>query len=169
MSVITNTSTLSNFAAVGQLELLQTRFEILYISEQVFDEIQDGLNQGYDFYMDLKPLIFPFSDTGWLHLITLDTVDELMVFNQLLSKLHTGEASCLSIAHHRQLLFLSDDKAARQQACAMNVPISGTLGVLLSLVRQNKLSLNEADTVLHQMIDKDYYSPVNSLSDIDCN
>jgi predicted nucleic acid-binding protein len=154
MLIIANTCTLSNFAAVGQLELLQSRFETLYISEQVFDEIQEGLTQGYDFYTNLKQQIFPFSDTGWLHLITMDTVDELMTFNRLLSKLHTGEASCLSIAHHRQWLFLSDDKAARQQARAMNVPISGTLGVLLSLVKQNKLPLVEA-------------SPVISLSEID--
>jgi len=167
MLIIANTSTLSNFAAVGQLELLQSRFETLYISEQVFDEIQDGLTQGYDFYTNLKQQIFPFSDTGWLHLITMDTVDELMTFNRLLSKLHTGEASCLSIAHHRQWLFLSDDKAARQQARAMNVPISGTLGVLLSLVKQNKLPLVEADRVLQQMIEKGYYSPVISLSEID--
>lgn len=122
MLIITNTSTLSNFAAVGQLELLRSRFETLYISEQVFNEIQEGLTQGYDFYTNLKQQIFPFSDTGWLHLITMDTVDELMTFNRLLSKLHTGEASCLSIAHHRQWLFLSDDKAARQQARVMNVP-----------------------------------------------
>jgi predicted nucleic acid-binding protein len=164
---IANTSTLSNFAAVGQLELLKARFETLYISEQVVDEIQDGLIQGYDFYTNLDQQIFPFSDTGWLHFITLETVDELMTFNRLLSTLHTGEASCLSIAHHRQWLFLSDDKAARQQARAMNVPISGTLGVLLSLVKQNQLPLVEADTVLWQMIQKGYYSPVISLSEID--
>jgi len=166
MFVIANTSTISNFATVEKLELLRARFETLYISEQVFDEIQDGLTQGYDFYTDLKQQIFPFSETGWLHLMTLNTIDELMTFNQLLSKLHTGEASCLSIAYHRQWLFLSDDKAARQQSHALNVPISGTLGILLSLVKQKKLSLIEADTVLQQMIDKGYYSPVTSLREI---
>jgi predicted nucleic acid-binding protein len=49
MFVIANTSTISNFATVEKLELLQARFETLYISEQVFDEIQDGLTHGYDF------------------------------------------------------------------------------------------------------------------------
>ncbi|EDN68386.1 conserved hypothetical protein [Beggiatoa sp. PS] len=166
MFVIANTSTISNFATVEKLELLRARFETLYISEQVFDEIQEGLTQGYDFYRNLKQHIFPFSETGWLHLITLNTIDELMTFNQLLSKLHTGEASCLSIAYHRQWLFLSDDKAARQQSHALNVPISGTLGILLTLVKQQKLSLIEADTVLQQMIDKGYYSPVTSLGEI---
>ncbi len=164
MLIIADTSTISNFAAVGQLELLQTKFETLYISEQVFDEIQNGLNQGYDFYTNLKQQIFPFSDKGWLHLITLDTVDELRKFNQLLSKLHIGEASCLSIAYYRKWLFLSDDKAARQQARVMNVVISGTLGILLSLVKQSQLPLVEADIILQQMIEKGYYSPVASLS-----
>jgi len=166
MFVIANTSTLSNFASVGQLELLQSRFETLYISEQVFDEIQSGLIQGYDFYRNLDQQIFPFSDTGWLHLITLETVEELMTFHRLLSNLHSGEASCLSIAYHRKWLFLSDDKAARQMGQTMDIPISGTLGVLLSLLKQKKLSLIEADNVLQQMVHKGYYSPVTSLSEI---
>jgi predicted nucleic acid-binding protein len=60
MFVITNTSTLSNFATVGQLELLHTRFETLYISQQVFEEVQSGLLQGYDFYQDIDQYIFKF-------------------------------------------------------------------------------------------------------------
>jgi len=167
MFVIANTSTLSNFAAVGRLELLQALFETLYISEQVFDEIQNGLFQGYDFYKNLDQHIFPFSDTGWLHLTTLDTSDELITFNRLLSKLHSGEASCLSIAHHRQWLFLTDDKVARQVGQTMNVPISGTLGVLLSLVKQNHLPLTEADTILLRTPEKmepNFKLNLNSIS-----
>ena len=129
MLIIANTSTLSNFASVGKLELLQARFNRIYISEQVFEEIQHGLFEGYTFYSDLDQQIYPFSDTGWLHLTTLDTVDELMTFNRLLSTLHSGEASCLSIAYYRHWLFLSDDKAARKIGNSMKIPISGTLGI----------------------------------------
>lgn len=79
----------------------------------------------------------------------METSDELITFHQLLSTLHSGEASCLSIAKYRGGLFLTDDKAARYKAQKINVSISGTLGVLLSLVKQNRLPLNQADTIWH--------------------
>ena len=49
MSVIANTTIISNFAAVGKLELLHTLWSIVYISDQVYNEIQDGLLQGYSY------------------------------------------------------------------------------------------------------------------------
>ncbi len=166
MVFIANTSTLSNFAAVERLDLLKSRFDTLYISSQVFDEIQTGLFEGYAFYDSLVEHIFPFSDTGFVSLTALSTKDEMMTFNQLLNSLHSGEASCLSIAWHRQWTFLSDDKAARKVGQRLKVPISGTLGILLSLVKRERLPLIEADQVLHQMIVRGYYSPVTSLNEI---
>jgi predicted nucleic acid-binding protein len=166
MSVIANTTVISNFAAVEQLELLHTRFGILYISDHVFEEIQNGLTQGYTFYANLDKYIFPFSETGWLHLISLNTSDEFQMYGNLLSTLHGGEASCLSIAFHRKWTLLSDDKEARKIGKELNIPISGTLGILLSLVRRKLLSIGEADTVLQHMIQRGYYSPVASLQEI---
>jgi len=166
MSVIINTSVFSNFAAVKRLDLLRLVFGQLYLSEQVFEEIQIGLLQGYTFYDNLAEQIFPFSETGWLHLTALNSTEEFKLFGQLLLTLHSGEASCLSIAYHRQWAFLTDDKAARQASQARQVPVTGTLGVLLSLVKHQKLSLPEGDAVLQQMIRKNYYSPVTSLRQI---
>jgi predicted nucleic acid-binding protein len=120
MPVIANTSVISNFATVERLELLHTLWDKLYISEQVFEEIQAGFLQGYAFYADINKLIFPFSDTGWLHLTALNTSEEFQLFGQLLSTLHHGEASCLSIAYHRHWTFLSDDKAARKAGLEMS-------------------------------------------------
>lgn len=166
MSVIANTTVISNFAAVEQLELLHTRFGVLCISDHVFEEIQDGLTQGYTFYTDLDKSIFPFSETGWLHLATLSTPDELHMYGNLLTTLHSGEASCLSIAFHRKWTLLSDDKTARKMSRELNVPISGTLGVLSSLVRRDLLHIAEADITLQRMIRFGYYSPVTSVKEI---
>jgi predicted nucleic acid-binding protein len=166
MTVIANTTLISNFADAGRLDLLPQLWEKLYISEQVFDEIQAGLRQGYTFYTGVEQLIFPFSPTGWLHLTALHTPDEFRLFGQLLQNLHSGEASGLAIAYHRQWTFLSDDKAARKAATALNVPVSGTIGVLLALVRRTDLVLAEADAILQQMIQKGYHAPVSSLNEI---
>jgi predicted nucleic acid-binding protein len=88
------------------------------------------------------------------------------LWDTLFSTLHSGEASCLSIAYHRQWTLLSDDKAARQASANMQVPVSGTVGVLLALVKRRLLPVDEADGVLEHMIQSGYYSPVASLKEI---
>ncbi len=61
---------------------------------------------------------------------------------------------------------MSDDKAARKASQRLKVPLSGTLGILLSLVKQGHLPLSEADTILQQMLQAGYRSPIASLADI---
>ncbi|HLC14818.1 MAG TPA: DUF3368 domain-containing protein [Thermodesulfovibrionia bacterium] len=166
MSVISNTTVISNFASTGQLELLHVLFDKLYITSEVFDEIQVGLLQGYTFYDNLTSLIYPFSDKGWLCLTALNTSTELQTFGWLLSKLHSGEASSLSVALNRKWVFLSDDKAARNTARKLGITISGTLGIMLSLVKRDHITIDEADSILYQMVQGGYYSPVRSLAEI---
>lgn len=166
MSVISNTTVISNFASTGQLELLQTLFNKLYITSQVFDEIQAGLLQGYTFYDNLSSLIYPFSDKGWLCLTALNNSSELQTFGKLLSKLHSGEASSLSVAFHRKWVFFSDDKAARSAARKLGVTISGTLGILLSLVKRDYVAIDKANSILYQMVQAGYYAPIRSLDEI---
>jgi predicted nucleic acid-binding protein len=166
MPVIANTTIIANFAGVRRLEFLRLLWPRLYISEQVLEEVRKGLLQGYDFYAGIEMVIFPFSDTGWLHLTTLQTLAELRLYGELSSTLHSGEASCLSIAYHRQWTFLSDDKAARKVSADFRIPVSGTLGILLSLTKRHLLTMAEADTVLQNMIQIGYYSPVSSLKEI---
>jgi len=166
MSIIANTTIVSNFAAIDHLHLLATRFDTLYISDQVYEEIQLGFRQGYDFYSGLDQQIYPFNSNGWLCLTALNGSGEFETFGELLGTLHSGEASSLSIAYHRGWTFLTDDKAARKTGKALGISISGTLGVLLSLVKDNLVSLQTADVALQQMIKTGYYSPVISLHQI---
>ena len=166
MSIISNTTVISNFASIERLELLHVLFDKLYITSEVFDEIQAGLLQGYTFYDNLSSLIYPFSDKGWLYLTALNTSLELQTFGNLLSKLNSGEASSLSVALHRKWLFFSDDKAARNTAKKLGVKISGTLGVMLSLVKRDYISMDEANFLLQEMVQGGYYSPVTSLDEI---
>jgi len=42
MSIISNTTVISNFASIERLELLHVLFDKLYITSEVFDEIQDA-------------------------------------------------------------------------------------------------------------------------------
>ncbi len=95
MSIISNTAVISNFAATDQLELLQRLFGSLYLSTQVYDEIQNGLEEGYLFYSGIERWIHPFHEDGWLRLIGVSDEAEIGLLHQLPVGLHAGEASCL--------------------------------------------------------------------------
>lgn len=166
MAIVSNTTVISNFSSSGRIDLLRNLFKTLYITSQVYDEIQAGLLQGYAFYHDIHSMIHPFSHDGWLHLTSLENASELQTFGAFLSNLHTGEASCLSVALHRDWTFLSDDKAARKAAAKSGVAISGTLGVLLSCVKRHFITLDDANAAIQKMMENGYYSPTDSLDDI---
>jgi hypothetical protein len=65
MSVIANTTVVSNFASINQLNLLRRLFGALYISTEVYDEIQSGLEEGYQFCTGIDQMIHPFVQDGW--------------------------------------------------------------------------------------------------------
>jgi predicted nucleic acid-binding protein len=167
MSVIANTTIISNFASLEALNLLRHCWPDLHISEQVFTEIQAGLEQGYTFYAGVDQLLFPLAKDGWLKLTSMQTEAERIQYGNLLGKLHHGEASCLAIAHERKWTFLTDDKTARAAGKRLQIPISGTLGSLVRLIKQEQLSFDEAENMLKTLTANGYYAPVNSLKEID--
>ena len=79
--------------------------------------------------------------------------------------LDPGEASCLAFAISRQMTLVTDDLAARRLAQKRKIPLSGTLGILIALVRHNAFSLKEANAMLSVMIQKRYRSPVDRIDE----
>ncbi|HCE45372.1 MAG TPA: hypothetical protein DET40_17675 [Lentisphaeria bacterium] len=84
-----------------------------------------------------------------------------------LKSLGRGESSCISAAFHRKMVFISDDRAARAAAREMKIKITGTVGILKAAVSSGEISLGQADDWLRKMIDDGFYSPVNSISQIE--
>lgn len=101
MSVIANTTVISNFASIRHLDLLRLLFGVLYISTEVYEEIQTRIEEGYQFYIGIHQVIYPFVQDGWIRLTGITDEEEIRLFGQLPSRLHGGEASCLAIARHR--------------------------------------------------------------------
>ncbi|HEV8582551.1 MAG TPA: hypothetical protein VGX68_26085 [Thermoanaerobaculia bacterium] len=50
MSIISNTTVLSNFAAIDALDKLRELFGEVYLSTEVYKEIERGLEEGYTFW-----------------------------------------------------------------------------------------------------------------------
>jgi len=164
VTVIANTTIISNFASVGRLDILKDLLGQLYITTEVYAEIQDGLAEGYDFYIGIESHMYPLASDGWLHLTSLEGEEELRIFSHMPAALHRGEASCLAVAVRRGMAFLTDDARARSVARELQVVVSGTLGILVRSVTEEHLSLEVADSVLNQMIKAGYHSPYGTLA-----
>jgi predicted nucleic acid-binding protein len=106
--------------------------------------------------------LVPRCDWAWLTVVQ-PTDEEHRLALLLRQQLDPGEAECLAVAQMRRRTFLSDDFAARRLAREHKLTVSGTLGVLLVLVDEKRLSQEEADGLLAAMISHGYRSPVNSL------
>lgn len=164
MSIITNTTVLSNFASINQFAILRSLFSTLFLSTQVYAEIQRGREEGYHFYADIDQHIHQFNETGWLHLTSLQDEQELRLFGELPKRLHSGEASCIAIARCRGWTFLTDDRAARNQANRLGITVSGSLGCLVLAIESNNATLEQANSWLGEMMNLGYRSPVNDLA-----
>ena len=163
MNRIVNSTVLSNFAAIGRLDLLRDTAAPLYLPVEVYHELLDGQMAGYAFYDDIEQHIVPFAPAGWLRLVTM-TEDELQLSASLPARLHQGERACLCIARQRGWGILTDDRAARKQAIAWGIPLSGTIGVLLLAIQDGRLAVDEGNALLSEMIERaNYRSPTTDL------
>jgi len=163
MKTLANTTILSNFVSVDRLDLLKQLHERLYIPTQVYEEMLDGLEDGYDFYAGIESHIHPFAQDGWITVISLADGTEIALYQSLLQRLHHGEAACLAIARHRNWAFLTDDKQARRTARDLEIVLSGTLGALTQSIKQGLLPLESGNELLRKMIARGYRSPYESL------
>jgi predicted nucleic acid-binding protein len=164
MSVISNTTVLSNFAAIGSLSSLQDLYGEVFLPTEVYKEIQHGLEEGYTFYSGIEAVLYPRAENGWLHLTGLRDEKEVGSFSSMPGRLHAGEASCLAIAQHRGWLLLTDDKAARHHAAERNIAISGTLGCLILGVERRLWTLAQGNVWLERLVAAGFHSPVRELS-----
>lgn len=163
---IFDTTALSNFASTGRLDLLNTRYRgVAFTTVEVTDELRRGVKAGYSYLEHVLQQIEAVDSEGWLRILVPNSAAEHRLrceFDQLLDP---GEASCLALAISRRMTLVTDDLAARRLAEKREVPLSGTLGILIALVRHNAFPLKEANTMLATMIQRHYRSPVDLLDE----
>ena len=155
MTLIANTTVLSNFALVQRPELIRIGCpEDVVTAAQVMEGIRRGVDRQ----------VRPPCAWDWLPVYTLDTPEEVRVFEQIHRRLGQGEAACLTLAMSRGFKFLSDDTDARRWGNRVGIAVSGTIGILVWLVQSGTLTLEEGNALLTEMRQKGYYAPVESLN-----
>lgn len=164
---IFDTTVLSNLAAAGRLELLKGRYRnSAFTTVEVSDELRKGLQAGYTYLEAALKQIEGMAPGGWLRVLVPDSAAEQRLRAEFDLVLGPGEASSLALASSRGLALVSDDLAARRLAEEREVPLTGTLGILITLVRDGTLTLAEANDLLATMIERRYRSPVERLDEL---
>ena len=153
MTLIADTTVLSNFALVQRPELLSMTGSEVITAAQVMEEIRRGVERG----------ILPPCDWQWLPICILDTPEEVQLFENISRHLGQGKAACLALAAHRGFTFLTDDGDARRWSHRAEIPVSGTIGILVRLVQRGTLTLDEGNALLTEMRQKGFYAPVDRL------
>ena len=160
MSIISNTTVISNLSRIGSLDLLRQLYGEVFLSVEVYQEIRRGYEDGYTFYSGIDDIVEP--EDGWLRLTALAD-EEVVIFSRMPARLHAGEASSLAIAELREWMLLTDDQAARTIALHRRIALGGTLGCLLLGVERELWTLQQANQWLERMVEGGFYSPVSSL------
>ena len=152
--VLVDNTVLSNFVKVNRLDLIRKAFDCVYVTEQVLEEFNRGVERG----------VLPNVNIDFEVLKLRD--EEIELYNALRVKLGKGESSCLAIAKHRNMKFLTDDSDARKMANVLGVPVSGTIGVLVRCVEKGIITKDEGNRILKEMIEKGFYSPISDLDEV---
>jgi predicted nucleic acid-binding protein len=98
MSAIVDTTVLSNFAAAQRLDLLPLLWNEVYIAYPVFEEIRQGVEDGYEFLRSVEKVTYPLHLDGWLKIVFLEDPREV----ELLAKLPIADLNDLLSSLERE-------------------------------------------------------------------
>jgi predicted nucleic acid-binding protein len=167
VTTLVDSTVLSNCAAVDRLDLLELALGRSYIADAALDEVRRGARLGHPHLEMIERHLELAEQTGWLRPAAIQSASERELLAGISRSLHQGEAVSLALAAHRRWTLITDDLPARRAAARMGMPVFGTLGILIGLVDANDLTMDEANALLRDMIDRaSYRSPVSDLRDL---
>lgn len=151
-----DSSILINFCAVRRFDLLiKACSPPRYVLADVLEELEPVCRQQVEELLARNDLA----------VATLEERDELERWATYTLRLDAGEAATLAAAAARGWSMAVDERAARRIAVhdlGAN-RITGTVGILRAAVAHDLVTIDEADELLHRMIDAGYWSPVQSV------
>lgn len=131
MIVVSDTTPLSELAKVGQLHLLHELFGIVVIPQEVYAELITGDH----------PAAQQISELDWLEVRSLLNVQQCQRLQRDFN-LDLGECAAIALAAELSAdQVLIDERAARQVAISRQLPVIGTLGVLILAKQRGSLKV----------------------------
>ena len=134
MIVVSDTSPITNLAAIGQLDLLSHLYGRIVIPEAVYDEMVAAGKP--------VPGAIEVQTLSWIQVQNIDDVQRVAALQSSQNNIDLGEAEAITLALELNAeLLLMDERRGRAlaQSCGLNV--TGLLGVLLQAKRKGLISL----------------------------
>lgn len=130
MIVVSNTSPLTNLAAIGRHDLLRQLYGEIQIPEAVLQELS---SQGQHW-----PGYHETVQSAWVH---QHTVQNTALIKALQRDLDAGESEAIALAiEYNAGLLLMDEREGRHQAKRFGLKVLGVVGVLLEAKAQHKIA-----------------------------
>jgi predicted nucleic acid-binding protein len=131
MIIISNTSPISNLAAIGQLTLLQQLYGKVIIPPAVYQEI---LTCG-----STNPGTLALQTLNWIEVIP---VTNIVLVQTLQTILDPGEAEAISLAVELNAdRLIIDERKGRNEAIKSGLQVTGILGIVLAAKQQGFIPL----------------------------
>ena len=128
MRVVSDTSPICNLAIIGRLDLLQRRYGIVTIPQEVAGELS-ALG-----HANAKSRITQAIVSGWIYVKSSPKID-------FSSSLDRGESAAIALARAEKAdVLLMDEKDGREVARSLGIPVAGVLGELIHAKRSGLIS-----------------------------
>lgn len=145
-ATVLDTSVLSNFAHVSRVDVL-LELPRTVTTDVVRSELQAGVETHP--YLD-RALSVLGND---IPVLESDSVAR-DIEEELGETLDPGEAQVLAIAEAANGIAVTDDGDAREIAARRDIPVTGSIGILVRVVEDDVISVDTADSSLKRWIDE---------------
>jgi len=117
--VVCNTTPIISLLKIRKLDLLRELYGKIKIPQAVYREIETGKDK--DYYTDVNKL-------DWIEVMPIQSASaRLYLFD-----LDDGEAETIILAQEQTAdILIIDEKLGRRYANIINIPVTGTIGILL--------------------------------------
>jgi len=117
--IVSNTTPILSLLKIGKLDILRELYGKVQIPRAVYNEIEAGKDK--DYYADVGVL-------DWIEITPIQSPSaRLYLFD-----LDDGEAETIILAQEQSAdIAIIDEKLGRRYATQLNIPVTGTIGILL--------------------------------------
>lgn len=145
-ATVLNTTVLSNFAHVDRVELLPELPRLVTV-----DAVRTELDEGSETHRYLARALNVLE--GNIPVVTPSSRAQRLE-ERLLATLDPGEAQALAVAEAAEGMVVTDDGDARAVADRREIGLTGSIGLLVRFVENDRITAGEADTYLKRWIDE---------------
>lgn len=137
MIIVSDTTPIISLIKIGQLELLQKLFNVVYIPNAVYRELTEN-----EAYPEEAKIV---QECQFLHVKEVKNVKSVTIL-QNFTGLDIGESEAIILADENQSdILLIDEHKGRQVAKKMQITITGTIGILTQAFDENLLTKEDIE------------------------